>query len=69
MLVLCQVTFARLLAEGIYTVGASFVTILQQSKDIKPAVPVEAPPPTVAIPADALDQPGEKKGARVAVPA
>jgi hypothetical protein len=66
ILVLCQVTFARLLADNIYTVGATFVSILQQSKDIKPAAPAEAPP-TVAIPADALAE--KKEPAQVAVPA
>jgi hypothetical protein len=70
ILVLCQVTFARTLADNIYTVGASFMSILQSSKDIKPAAPAEIPAPSVPIPADALEpssQPKEKS--REPVPA
>jgi hypothetical protein len=67
ILILCQVTFAKLLADNIYTVGATFVTILQQSKDIKPAAPAEPPPPTVQIPEDAFSSKPDSKP--VAVPA
>jgi hypothetical protein len=63
MLVLCEVTFVKILAESLYGVGAQFVTILQQSKDIKPVQPVEAPAPTIEIPSDALSPAVEKKAA------